>query len=166
MTIANNIEIDVQYGDDLPDTERANLPNPQQIIAWAEASLAGIRAEAQLTVRIVSSAEGAMLNQTYRHKQGPTNVLSFAMDDAHGLPVPLLGDIAVCAPIVAREAREQGKEATAHWAHMVVHGTLHLLGYDHLSDTQAREMESLETRILARLGFPNPYNEELINIQQ
>lgn len=166
MTIAKNIEIDVQYGDDLSDTERANLPNPQQIIAWAEAALAGIRAEAQLTVRIVSGAEGAMLNQTYRHKQGATNVLSFAVEDADELPVPLLGDIAVCAPVVEREAREQGKEAAAHWAHMVVHGTLHLLGYDHLDDAQAKKMESLETRILAGLGFPNPYNEELINIQQ
>ena len=151
------IEIDVQYGDDLSDAECVDLPNAQKIITWAEAALAGMRAEAQLTVRIVSSAESAMLNQTYRHKQGATNVLSFAIENADELPVPLLGDIAVCAPVVEREACEQGKAATAHWAHMVVHGTLHLLGYDHLNDAQAQEMESLEIRILAGLGFPNPY---------
>lgn len=150
----------MQYGDDLSDEECAGLPNSAQIITWAEAALAGIRTEAQLTVRIVSSTEGAVLNQTYRHKIGPTNVLSFAIEDAHELPVPLLGDIAVCASVVEREAREQGKEPAAHWAHMVVHGTLHLLGYDHLDDTQAQKMESLETRILARLGFPNPYKDD------
>ncbi len=153
----------MQYGDDLSVAECAGLPNARQIITWAEAALAGmpsgaqLSSEAQLTVRIVSSAESAMLNQTYRHKQGATNVLSFAIENTDELPVPLLGDIAVCAPVVEREAREQGKEAAAHWAHMVVHGTLHLLGYDHLEDAQAQEMESLETRILARLGFPNPY---------
>ena len=147
----------MQYGDDLSSAERVSLPNVQEITAWVEATLAGLRNEAQLTVRIVSNAEGAMLNQTYRHKQAPTNVLSFSIEDADELPVRLLGDIAVCAPVVEREAREQGKAATAHWAHMVVHGTLHLLGYDHLNDAQAQEMESLETRILAGLGFPNPY---------
>ncbi len=147
----------MQYGDDLSGAECAGLPNAQQITAWAEAALTGLRNEAQLTVRIVSSAEGAMLNQTYRHKPGATNVLSFAIEDADELPVPLLGDIAVCAPVVEREAREQGKAAAAHWAHMVVHGTLHLSGYDHLNDAQAQEMESLETQILAGLGFPNPY---------
>ena len=151
------IEIDVQYGDDLSGAECAGLPNALQITTWAEAALAGLRSEAQLTVRIVSNAEGEMLNQTYRHKPGPTNVLSFAIEDADELPVPLLGDIVVCAPVVEREAHEQGKEAAAHWAHMVVHGTLHLLGYDHLDDAQAQEMESLETRTLAGLGFPNPY---------
>ena len=153
----HTIEIDVQYGDDLSGAECVGLPNAQQITTWAEAALAGMRTEAQLTVRIVSNAESAMLNQTYRYKQGATNVLSFAIEDPDGLPVPLLGDIAVCAPVVEREAREQGKEAAAHWAHMVVHGTLHLLGYDHLEDAQAQEMELLETRILAGLGFPNPY---------
>ena len=167
----------MQYGDDLSDAECVDLPNAQKIITWAEAALAGMRTEAQLTVRIVSSAESAMLNKTYRHKQGPTNVLSFAVaafgvlplaalvhpctaEDADELPVPLLGDIAVCAPVVEREAREQGKEAAAHWAHMVVHGTLHLISYDHLEGLQAQEMKALETRILARLGVPNPYNDD------
>lgn len=155
----------MQYGDDLSGAECAGLPNAQQITTWAEAALAGmpsgapLSSEAQLTVRIVSHAESAMLNQTYRYKQGATNVLSFAVEEADRLPVPILGDIAVCAPVVEREAREQGKEAAAHWAHMVVHGTLHLLGYDHLEDAQAQEMESLETGILAGLGFPNPYND-------
>ena len=165
MITAMTIEVDVQYGDDLPDAQCAGMPTAQQITTWVEAALAGLRAEAQLTVRIVSSEEGAALNQTYRHKQGPTNVLSFAVDDADDLPVPLLGDIVICAPVVEREAHEQNKEAVAHWAHMVVHGTLHLLGYDHMDDTQAQEMESLEIQVLARLGFPDPYCEEPSHIK-
>ncbi len=160
MITAMTIEVDVQYGDDLSAAQCAGMPTVQQITTWVEATLTGLRAEAQLTVRIVSSEEGAALNQTYRHKQGPTNVLSFAVDDADDLPVPLLGDIVICAPVVEREAHEQNKEAVAHWAHMVVHGTLHLLGYDHMNDTQAQEMESLETQALAGLGFPDPYCEE------
>ena len=158
------IEVDVQYGEDIPDEQCADMPSPRKIAAWAEAALAGLRTEALLTVRIVSSEEGAALNQTYRHKQGPTNVLSFAVEDTASLPLPLLGDIVICAPVVKREAYDQHKELSAHWAHMVVHGTLHLLGYDHLDDSQAQEMESLETHILTGLGFPNPYHEELPSV--
>lgn len=133
------------------------MPSPDQVSTWAHAALAGRREEGQLAVRIVGNEEGAALNETYRHKQGPTNVLSFAVEDADLLPVPLLGDIVICAPVVEREAHEQHKETLAHWAHMVVHGALHLLGYDHIDEQEAQAMETLETDILARLGFPDPY---------
>ncbi len=150
-----SIQIDVQYGPEVAQDD--TMPSPDQVSAWAHAALAGQREEGQLTLRIVGNEEGAALNETYRHKQGPTNVLSFAVEDADLLPVPLLGDIVICAPVVEREAHEQHKEALAHWAHMVVHGVLHLLGYDHLEEREAQAMETLETDILAQLGFPDPY---------
>jgi len=114
---------------------------------------------AQLTVRLVDTEEGIALNQDYRHRQGATNVLSFPFDEPFQMQPPLLGDIVICAPLVAAEARQQNKSLLAHWAHLVVHGTLHLLGYDHLGDNQAQEMEALEIMILAQLGFPDPYDE-------
>ncbi len=111
----------------------------------------------ELTVRIVDEAESAQLNATWRHKDGPTNVLSFPADLPAEMPLAVLGDLAVCAPVVAREAREQHKSAQAHWAHILIHGFLHLLGYDHLTTTQAQQMEPIETEILAALHFPDPY---------
>ncbi|MDX1252142.1 MAG: rRNA maturation RNase YbeY [Gammaproteobacteria bacterium] len=152
------IEIDVQYGEDLA-RQSCFLPSAEQITAWAEAALAGRREDGQLTVRIADEAEGAALNEAYRHKTGPTNVLSFPAGKDDFLPLPLLGDIVICAPVVEREAREQGKRAEAHWAHMVIHGVLHLLGYDHVEADEAQVMEALETEILGRLGFPDPYQE-------
>lgn len=134
-----------------------DVPAENLIQRWVEAALTGRRDEAELTVRVVDEDESAELNGLYRKKQGPTNVLSFPFEVPPGLELPLLGDIVICAPVVAREAVEQGKTAEAHWAHMVVHGTLHLLGYDHLEPGEAEEMEALETAILAGLGYPNPY---------
>jgi probable rRNA maturation factor len=116
-----------------------------------------------LTIRIVGAAESRRLNRTWRGKDKPTNVLSFPGEPlvAHGTPdaseSPELGDLAICAPVVAREAREQGKAAQAHWAHMVVHGVLHLLGYDHENDRDAAVMETREAQILAQFGYRNPY---------
>ncbi|MFZ5595272.1 MAG: rRNA maturation RNase YbeY [Pseudomonadota bacterium] len=153
-----NIEIDVQYGESLAQQDRF-FPSAEQVNAWGGAALAGRCENGQLTVRIVDEVEGAALNEAYRHKTGPTNVLSFAVEDTAFLPVPLLGDIVICAPVVEREAREQGKHAEAHWAHMVIHGVLHLLGYDHVEPDGAQVMEALETAILGRLGFPDPYQE-------
>lgn len=149
-----SVRVVVQYA--LP---RRGLPAPQSFRRWVAAVLAGRRKRAEVVVRVVDADESAALNATYRRKQGPTNVLSFPFEAPAGLEVPLLGDIVICAPVVAREALEQGKEERAHWAHMTVHGVLHLLGYDHLDDDQARVMEGLEREILAKLGYPDPYGE-------
>ena len=138
-------------------SREAGVPAEAELAGWATAALAGRRAGAELTIRIVDEAEGAELNATYRHKQGATNVLSFPAGLPPGVPLALLGDLVICAPVVAREAREQGKPAEAHWAHLVVHGCLHLLGYDHEDEVQAQEMESLERAILSDMGYPDPY---------
>ncbi len=137
-------------------TRRIGVPHARSFARWANAACAaGIarsRSQAtELTIRVVGAAESRRLNRTWRGKDKPTNVLSFAAD------APVLGDLAICAPVVAREAREQGKSPAAHWAHMVVHGVLHLLGYDHENDRDAARMEARETKILAQLGMPNPY---------
>ncbi|HET7175215.1 MAG TPA: rRNA maturation RNase YbeY [Gammaproteobacteria bacterium] len=124
---------------------------------WAEAALSGRRAEAELAIRVVSEAESAELNSHYRGKTGPTNVLSFPAQLPAGVPLPVLGDLVICAPVVAREAREQGKSAEAHWAHLVVHGCLHLLGFNHEAEAEAEAMEAIERQILAGLGLPDPY---------
>ncbi len=116
------------------------------------------RPESELTIRLVDEAEGLELNSTYRHKDYATNVLSFPADVPDELlDIPLLGDLVICAPVVAREALEQRKPLQAHWAHLVIHGCLHLLGYDHIDDAEAEEMETLERELLAELGHPDPY---------
>jgi len=148
-----NLELDYQLALEAGPA----VPGEVQVRRWVEAALNGRRSEAELTVRIVDEDESAELNGTYRRKQGPTNVLSFPFEAPPGVELPLLGDIVVCAPVVAREAAEQGKTPEAHWAHMVVHGTLHLLGYDHLEPGEAEEMEALETAVLGNLGYRNPY---------
>lgn len=112
----------------------------------------------ELGIRLVAEAESAELNQHYRHKQGSTNVLSFSYPDISGdTGQPMLGDLVICSQVVMREAQQQQKQATAHWAHMTVHGMLHLLGQDHQDDRQAEIMENLESVILAKLGYANPY---------
>lgn len=133
------------------------VPAATRIRRWAKAVLDGRRERAELSIRIVGEAEGAELNRRYRHKSGATNVLSFPCDTAAGVEPDILGDLVICAPVVEREAHEQEKNGEAHWAHMVVHGTLHLLGHDHVKQEEAERMEALETEILARLGYPDPY---------
>ena len=135
------------------------LPELSDLELWATAAVGEQREEAEISLLIVDEAEGAELNQQWRNKNGPTNVLSFPSDLPAELGLPLLGDLVICAPVVAKEALEQKKSLSSHWAHMVVHGTLHLLGFDHIDDDQAEEMESLETDILARIGYPDPYQE-------
>ena len=134
-----------------------DVPSKHAFRHWVKAALAGRCSEAEIAIRIVGDAEGAQLNYVYRRKQGATNVLSFPADLPAGVPVPMLGDLVICAPVVAREVREQGKSVNDHWAHLVVHGCLHLLGFDHESMVDAETMESLEREILGRLGFGDPY---------
>jgi probable rRNA maturation factor len=154
-----SIELDLQNALDIGEQDKYELPTTASIEQWINATLAGKRKNTQLTVRIVGEEESARLNATYRHKQGPTNVLSFPFECPPGVSLPLLGDIVVCAPVVQREAHEQGKDISGHWAHMIIHGLLHLLGYDHGTDQEAAEMEKLEVEILNRLDIANPYIE-------
>jgi probable rRNA maturation factor len=137
--------------------EASDLPSEADILRWVAAAVGDAMAEAQLTVRITDEAEIRELNATYRGKDYATNVLSFPFEAPPGVDIPLLGDIVVCAAVVAREAAEQGKPLQAHWAHMVIHGTLHLLGFDHIEEADAEEMEGLEIALLADLGYANPY---------
>jgi len=156
VTLSSVIDLDLQdaYGGE-------ETPVQAEVSRWAEAALAGRREHAELTIRLVGEAESAELNGRYRRRPGATNVLSFPFEPVPGLPpTDLLGDLVICAPLVVREATEQGKEAHAHWAHLVVHGVLHLLGYDHQSDEDAAEMEAAETSILGELGYPTPYEDQ------
>jgi len=150
-----DVQVEVQYAVEAPD-----LPAEGDVHRWVAAALAGRRGEAEVVVRIVDEAESAELNGTYRGKHYATNVLSFPFEAPPGVAMSLLGDLVICAPVVAREAAEQGKAGMAHWAHMVVHGTLHLIGYDHETDAEAEEMEGLEREILAGLGIGDPYGED------
>ena len=147
-------QVHVSYG-----VARSGVPSAASFREWANAALAGAkrRRQAELSIRIVDAAEGRELNRDFRGKDYATNVLSFPAELPPGVQLPLIGDLAICAPVVAREAAEQGKPPRHHWAHMTVHGVLHLLGYDHIVDAEAEAMESLETRILAKLGIPDPY---------
>lgn len=133
-----------------------DIPNQSEFEQWLHMALQDM-SEAVLTIRIVDEDESADLNQQYRQKAGATNVLSFPADIPDEVELPLLGDLIICAPLVQSEASVQNKPVTAHWAHLVVHGTLHLLGYDHIEDAEAEAMETLETRLLQQLGFADPY---------
>lgn len=136
-----------------------DLPAKSDLKRWARAALPA-KAKVALSLRLVDEAESADFNQRYRGKMGPTNVLSFPFDPAPGgQGRRYLGDLVICAPLVAREAVEQGKPPEAHWAHLVVHGVLHLLGHDHLDEAEAQAMEALETAILGDLGYPPPYGD-------
>ena len=136
------------------------LPTEEQIVQWATGAVQPEGNEVEMTVRIVDEAESHELNLTYRGKDRPTNVLSFPFECPDEMELPLLGDLVICRQVVEREAAEQEKPLMAHWAHMVVHGSLHLLGYDHIEDDEAEEMESLETQIMQGLGFADPYLAE------
>jgi probable rRNA maturation factor len=150
-------QVHISYG-----VARKGLPSSRSFRRWVDAALAGAkrRKSAELAIRIVGTREGRHLNRDYRGKDYATNVLSFPTEWPEGVSLPLIGDLAICAPVVAREAAEQGKPANHHWAHMTVHGVLHLLGYDHIEDADAEAMEALETRILAKLGINDPYAVE------
>jgi probable rRNA maturation factor len=149
------IELDLQCASD------GAIPDEADLRHWCELALRQRTADSELTIRLVDETEGRELNHTWRQKDYATNVLSFPADvPDEMLDIPLLGDLVICVPVVEREAAEQGKSLQAHWAHLVIHGCLHLLGYDHIDDDEAEEMESLERQLLAELGHPDPYADE------
>lgn len=152
-TKAPKLTLSVQYAVAADD-----VPTRQQLRQWVKAAL---QQDAEIALRIVDVEEGRELNRDYRNKDYATNVLTFVYDD---MPVetglPLMGDIVLCAPVVRREAQEQGKPLLAHYAHLVVHGVLHLQGFEHETDAEAEQMEALETQIVIKLGYDNPYLEQ------
>ncbi len=135
------------------------LPPTELFQQWVDATLSIVtEQEFELTIRLVNIAESQQLNKQYRQKDKPTNVLSFPFEVPEGIELNLLGDLVICAQVVEEEAKAQNKDLFDHWTHMVIHGCLHLLGYDHINDTDANEMETLEVKILAKLDIANPYN--------
>ena len=144
--------------------DQQSLPELTQIETWVRAAITAAsdesRDEAELTVRIVDAAESQALNGQYREKDKPTNVLSFPFQNPPGITLPLLGDLIICKAVVEKEAIEQNKRLTSHWAHMLIHGTLHLLGYDHIDEEEAETMERIETNLMIELGYNDPYLSE------
>lgn len=154
------LKIDVQRA-----CEATDSPDERLLRRWIKAALVNQEwtlDDTEVALRIVDETESAALNQQYRGGRGATNVLSFPFAAVTPEPLPMLGDLVICAPVVAREAAEQNKTEEAHWAHMLVHGILHLLGHDHLTDDEAETMEALETQIMLRLNYPAPYIEGAI----
>ena len=151
------VRLDVSISYAVP---RTGVPAATSFRKWGAAALAGRIREADLAIRIVDAKEGRALNRHYRGKDYATNVLSFPAELPEGVKLPLLGDLVICAPVVAREAKEQGKTVAAHYAHLTVHGTLHLLGWNHEDDREAEAMEQLERDIVAELGIDDPYSIE------
>ena len=153
MKRSMNINLDVQREVDA-------LPKNEDLLRWLTETLTFEQHnDTELTIRLVNEEESAELNQQYRHKKGSTNILSFPFESPAEVKLDLLGDLVICADVVSREAIEQKKDELVHWAHMVVHGTLHLLGYDHLTDVEAKIMEEKEIKILSKLGYTDPYRE-------
>jgi len=148
-----NLQVDIQ------NASKLSTPTDSELSSWVGAAIkmAHGPANAEVSLRLVDEAEMAQLNLSYRDKTGPTNVLSFPSDLPIELEIPLLGDIVVCAPVVVLEAQAQHKPIQAHWAHMIVHGSLHLLGYDHVDPADAETMETLETAVMKNLNYPCPY---------
>lgn len=154
-----SIELDLQ----LAVEDETGLPTYEEIHHWLSTAVLQFQPQAEVTIRIVDEQESHQLNFDYRGKDKPTNVLSFPFESPPGMELDLLGDLIICRQVVEAEAPEQNKPVTAHWAHMIVHGSLHLLGYDHIEDDEAEEMESLETEIMQSMGFEDPYIAEKQN---
>ncbi|KZN62354.1 metal-binding heat shock protein [Pseudoalteromonas luteoviolacea CPMOR-1] len=151
-----SVDVDLQLA-----SEFDNLPNEQQFQSWAEKALLPYREYAEVTIRIADETESQELNSQYRGKDKPTNVLSFPFEAPPGIELPLVGDLIICPQVVFREAQEQEKTFHDHFAHMVIHGCLHLLGFDHINEQDAMEMESLEKEFLADLGISDPYRDDI-----
>jgi len=148
---ANHISLEVAEA-------HLNHPSESDIYSWVSGVLEHEGRAGEVSVVVIDGPAMAELNQQYRGKDGPTNVLSFPADLPEGIPLALLGDIVLCSPLVEKEAQQQGKTTEAHWTHLVVHGTLHLLGYDHENDEDAEQMERREIEIQADFGIANPYS--------
>jgi len=143
-------------------SEHKELPSQEQLTLWAQTALQGLKDEAELSIRLVDESESQQLNLEYRGKDKPTNVLSFPFEVPEALQGldevgHLIGDLIICTQVVENEAKQQNKSLMDHWAHMVVHGCLHLLGYDHITDEEAQVMEDLERVILSKLDISDPY---------
>jgi probable rRNA maturation factor len=155
-----NYQIDIEI-----NSQSQQIPSQEKCETWITAALKSQKLQdAEVSLYIVDEKESQELNTQYRGKENPTNILSFPADIPEEVGVPLLGDLVICAPVVEREAKEQQKSLDAHWAHMLIHGSLHLLGYDHIEDEDAEQMENLETSIIVNLGFPAPY--QYISIEE
>lgn len=148
-----NLELDLQIA--TQDTE--SLPSYDDFALWASSALPDTDENYEVTIRVVDEEESQSLNHDYRGKDKPTNVLSFPFEAPPGITLSLLGDLVICAQVVKKEAYEQQKDTFHHWAHMTIHGILHLRGYDHINDDEAEEMEAIEKQLLANLSIPDPY---------
>lgn len=148
----NSVEIQTIF-------ESAGQPSEAHIQLWVDTALEEVNHDTEIVVRIVDEQESAELNEQYRHKQGATNILSFPVEIPEGIDLNLLGDLVICAPVLEQEAQQQNKVLAHHWAHIIIHGVLHLLGYDHLDDEQAEDMENKEIALLQKLNIPNPYQQ-------
>ena len=148
-----SLDLDLQIA-----VNNLNLPTQAEFETWVRTAVGQTMPEVELTIRIVEVAESQLLNLTYRGKDKPTNVLSFPFEAPPEVELPLLGDLVICAHVVEQEAIEQNKPLNAHWAHMVIHGCLHLLGYDHIDDDEAEVMQQLENKVMLQLGLHQPYS--------
>ena len=158
MALTVDVSIAEDLNSEMPESGEEDVPDPALLQTWAQAAyLSDVPAIASMLV--TTAAEIQQLNKQYRDKDKATNVLSFPMESPEEVDLCLLGDIALCVKVIKQEAREQSKSALSHWAHMVVHGMLHLQGYDHVDDDEAQEMEQKEILILNQLGFDDPYKE-------
>ena len=146
------VSVDIQIA-----SRSQHIPGNTALEHWAAIAVGTHKSNAEISLRIVDKEESQALNNQYRGKDKPTNVLSFPAEFPAEVDIPFLGDLVICAPIVEQEAQTQQKSIDVHWAHMVIHGTLHLLGYDHIEDSEAEQMEALEIQLLASMEYPNPY---------
>lgn len=150
------INVTVQYATS-ENIKELSIPTENKFSDWANTANIGLTDQVELTIRIVDKSESAELNEMYRNKNSATNVLAFPFEIEENIELKILGDLVICAQIVDLEAKQQSKTEMEHWAHMVIHGVLHLQGYDHINSEQAEEMENLEIQLLKKLGYKNPY---------